>query len=64
MRPLVLYAFVAYFVISLPLSYLFGIVMGFGLVGVWFSFPFGLTTAGLLYLMAFRKRLAQIGRSR
>lgn len=63
-RPLVLYAFVAYFVISLPLSYLFGIVMGFGLVGVWFSFPFGLTTAGLLYLMAFRKRLAQIGRSR
>ena len=42
-RPLVLYAFVAYFVISLPLSYLFGIVMHFGLVGVWASFPFGLT---------------------
>lgn len=63
-RPLVLYAFVAYFVISLPLSYLFGIVMDFGLVGVWFSFPFGLTTAGLLYLMAFRKRLDQIGRPR
>lgn len=63
-RPLVLYAFVAYFVISLPLSYLFGIVMDFGLAGVWFSFPFGLTTAGLLYLMAFRKRLDQIGRPR
>lgn len=56
-RPLVLFAFIAYFVVSLPLSYLFGIVMGFGLEGVWASFPFGLTTAGVLYLMAFRKRL-------
>lgn len=61
-RPLVLYAFIAYFIISLPLSYLFGIVMGFGLVGVWASFPFGLTTAGLLYLIAFRKRLNYIER--
>lgn len=59
-KPLVLYAFIAYFVISLPLSYVFGIVMGFGLVGVWFSFPFGLTTAGLLYLSAFKKRLKAI----
>lgn len=59
-RPLVLYAFVAYFVISLPLSYLFGIVMHFGLVGVWASFPFGLTTAGLLYHATFRRRLSQM----
>lgn len=59
-RPLVTYAFISYFVISLPLSYLFGIVMNFGLVGVWFSFPFGLTTAGLLYLTSFRKRLDYI----
>lgn len=56
-RPLVLYAFIAYFIISLPLSYLFGIALPFGLVGVWSSFPFGLTTAGLLYLITFRKRL-------
>lgn len=59
-RPLVFYAFIAYFIISLPLSYLFGIVLHFGLVGVWSSFPFGLTTAGLLYLMTFRKRLNYI----
>lgn len=59
-RPLVFYAFIAYFIVSLPLSYLFGIVMNMGLMGVWFSFPFGLTTAGLLYLMAFRKRLREI----
>ncbi len=56
-RPLVLYAFIAYFVVSIPLSYLFGIVFGFGLVGVWAAFPFGLTTAGLLYMSAFRKRI-------
>lgn len=56
-RPLVLYAFIAYFVVSIPLSYLFGIVCGFGLVGVWAAFPFGLTTAGLLYMSAFRKRI-------
>lgn len=56
-RPLVLFAFLAFFVVSLPLSYVFGITLHFGLVGVWFSFPFGLTTAGLLYMTAFRKRL-------
>lgn len=62
-RPLVLYAFIAYFIISLPLSYLFGIVMHFGLVGVWASFPFGLTTAGLLYLATFRRRMNFIEQS-
>ncbi len=59
-KPLVFYAFLAYFVISLPLSYLFGIVLKWGLVGVWVSFPFGLTTAGLLYLSAFKRRLRYI----
>lgn len=58
-RPLVLYAFIAYFVVSLPLSYVFGMVMNWGLVGVWFSFPFGLTTAGLLYWYAFKKRVGE-----
>ena len=62
-RPLVLYAFIAFFVVSLPLSYLFGITLQFGLVGVWFSFPFGLTTSGCLYLMTFRKRLFRLTHS-
>lgn len=48
-RPMVWIAFVAYFVISLPLGYLFGHVCGWGLVGIWLAFPFGLTTAGVLY---------------
>lgn len=59
-RPLVLYAFFAFFIVSLPLCYVFAIVFHWGLIGVWFSFPFGLTTAGLLYMRAFRKRLIKL----
>ena len=47
-------AFVAYIVISLPLGYIFGFVCDWGLVGIWMAFPFGLTTAGLLYYKEFR----------
>ena len=48
-RPLMFIAILAYFVISLPLGYLFGIRLGGGLAGIWYAFPFGLTTAGILY---------------
>ena len=54
-KAMVWIAFVAYIIISLPLGYLFGFVCGWGLVGVWMAFPFGLTTAGLLYYREFRK---------
>lgn len=48
-KPLMLVAFIAYFVVSIPLSYTFGIVLGGSLEGVWFAFPFGLSLAGVLY---------------
>ena len=53
-RPLIWIAFVSFFVVSLPLGYLFGVVMNYQLVGVWFAFPFGLTLSGvlLLYLLS------------
>ncbi|MBQ5871898.1 MAG: MATE family efflux transporter, partial [Bacteroidaceae bacterium] len=54
-KAMVWIAFVAYIVISLPLGYLFGFVFGWGLVGIWLAFPFGLTTAGALYYREFRK---------
>ena len=54
-KAMVWIAFVAYVVISLPLGYIFGFVFDWGLVGVWMAFPFGLTTAGLLYYREFRK---------
>ena len=55
-KPLVWIAFVAYFVISLPLGYLFGFTMNGGLPGIWMAFPFGLTTAGILYLIRFLRK--------
>lgn len=58
-RPVILVAFISYFVVSLPLAYLFGIPMQGGLVGVWYSFPFGLTIAGFLYHHYYSKRLQQ-----
>lgn len=54
-KAMVWIAFVAYIVISLPLGYLFGFVFGWGLVGIWMAFPFGLTTAGALYYKEFKK---------
>ena len=59
-RPAMLVAFLSYFVVSLPLAYVFGISIDGGLVGVWFSFPFGLTIAGLLYYHFYHRRLLQL----
>ena len=53
-KPVMLYAFIAYIVVSLPVGYLFGFVLGMGITGVWFSFPFGLTCAGVLFYLRFR----------
>ncbi len=52
-KPVMIIAFIAYFLISLPISYLFGFVFDWGIYGVWMSFPIGLTTAGLLFWWRF-----------
>jgi MATE family multidrug resistance protein len=52
-------AFVAYFLISLPLGYLFAFPLGLRLVGVWLAFPFGLTSAGIMYFYWFMKSTAK-----
>ena len=54
-KPMMWISFVAYFVVSLPLGYLFGFVFGWGLYGLWMAFPFGLTTAGVLFWWRFRR---------
>ena len=56
-KPMMLFAFIAYFVVSLPAGYLFGFVLGYGLPGVWMSFPFGLTCAGVMFYLRFRHTL-------
>jgi len=55
-NPVMYIAFIAYFVISLPAGYLFGFVLDGGLTGIWLSFPFGLTSAGLMFWWRFRKQ--------
>ena len=53
------YAFIAYFLISLPSAYLFGFVLDWGLTGIWMSFPLGLTSAGLLFWQRYRKSICR-----
>ena len=56
-KPLMAIAFIAFFVISLPVGYLCGFVLGMGLVGVWMAFPFGLTSAGVMMWWQFRRQM-------
>ncbi len=53
-KPMMVIAFIAYFVISLPAGYLFGFVFEWGTLGVWMAFPFGLTAAGVMLFLRFR----------
>lgn len=55
-KPMMLIAFVAYFLISLPVGYLCGFVLNWGIVGVWMAFPFGLTSAGIMLWLRFRNK--------
>lgn len=59
-KPMMYIAFVSYIVISLPLSYLLGIRLGFGIMGIWSAFPIGLTIAGTLYYLFFVKRVRKL----
>lgn len=52
-KKLMKYSFIAYIIISIPLSYFLGIVAGWGAFGIWMAFPFGLSTAAWLYLRRF-----------
>lgn len=55
-----LFSFIAYFLISLPAGYLFGFVCGWGAIGIWAAFPFGLTSAGIMYYLRFRYKTKSI----
>lgn len=59
-KPMLLYAFIAYFIISLPAGYFFAFTLNLGLVGIWMAFPFGLTSAGIMYFLRFRKQTKRL----
>lgn len=62
---LMVFAFIAYALISVPSAYIFAFVLGGGASGVWWSFPVGLTTAGVLFLtrfnLSYKKELQKSG---
>lgn len=54
-KPMMGIAFISYFLIALPVGYVGGFVLHWGLSGVWMAFPFGLSSAALLLWTRFRK---------
>ena len=56
-KPMMYYAFIAYFCINLPVGYVLGFVAGWGIYGIWTAFPIGLTIAGILFYRRFIKEL-------
>ena len=57
---MLLYAIIAYLLVSIPMSYLLGIHLAFGAEGVWYGIPLGLTTAALLFMYEFRRKIKQL----
>jgi MATE family multidrug resistance protein len=53
-------AFFSYIVVSIPISYLFAFVFGFGYAGVWIGFVFGLSTAAVLFGWRLKNQLRYI----
>lgn len=54
-KKLMKYAFISYIVVSIPLSYIMGILLDWGALGVWMAFPVGLSTAAAFYVNRFLK---------
>ena len=59
-KPIMLMAFISYYIIAIPTAYLLGFKAGLGTVGVWLGFPVGLTVAGIFYYIRFRSKVRQI----
>ena len=55
-KPMMYIAFVAYIILSLPTSYIFGFILHWGTIGIWMGFPIGLTSAGIAFYLRFRQK--------
>ncbi|MCF8259287.1 MAG: MATE family efflux transporter [Melioribacteraceae bacterium] len=52
--------FIAYWIIGLPLCYIFGFVFGYGIIGIWVALSIALTSAAILFNLRFYKKIASI----
>ena len=50
-------AFISYMILGLPISYLFGVILEFGAIGVWIGFLSGLAFAAILFSFRLKKHL-------
>ncbi len=55
-KPMMIIAFISYFIVSLPLGYVFGFILNWGILGIWMALPVGLTTAGVLLCARFYRK--------
>ena len=58
-KPIMYVAFVSYFIVGIPVSYLLGFQANMGLVGIWLGFPAGLTVAGIFFCLRFYRDLSR-----
>lgn len=59
-KPIMVMAFISYFIIAIPVAYFLGFRTDLGLTGIWIGFPVGLTVAGIFYLLRFRARVRKL----
>lgn len=52
-------SFVGYLLLVVPLAYLFGFICNWGIWGIWFAFPIGLSSTILAYYLHLRKLTLQ-----
>lgn len=55
-----LITFVAYWLIGLPVGYLLGIVLGYGVLGIWYGLTLGLLTSSLLLYIRYRSVVGKL----
>ena len=58
-KPIMVAAFISYYLIGIPVSWLLGFKAGPGITGSWIGFPAGLTCAGSFFWRRFRHSLAE-----
>lgn len=59
-KPILPVAFISYFVISIPASYIFAFPAGMRLPGIWFGYPISLTFAGIFYYIIYRRTFKKL----
>ena len=55
-------AFVSYWLLNLPVGYLFGFTLGMGPAGLYLGFSFGLSAAAAMMILRIRRRVATLRR--